>query len=317
MDIKNLLFFNKLVYATVTIAISMSKINIKILKTVYWLNLLLRQTKKNPYQLERFLYPGKRDDELNHKFHRYALGKTTVSAKTVEYVDQFSEKTSGLKWVFTHPLWEILSNPNIEINTLNNLMGQLPVDIYNKLFVSKKSQGKSHRRSLRDVRQIEAMAFFHNIDALAALLLIMRGLDIQQSEQDWPAAYYVQAKWESLHLISRLATLDDVFREVASNINDIVYEKFILKNNPLNERYKWTDEHRTNDTENIGESEYPYAYCSPEAKPNIDYEIFINLYRLQRGKEDNQSLDTYKELMTFLYYQQDYSRFHHLHANRF
>lgn len=135
-------------------------------------------------------------------------------------------------------------------------MGKLPTNLYGKLFKKPKKHGQSDRRRLTSCIQVFDVGRIGNFDALAAIILLMR-----ETELRWKPDLYIDTKWEVINLITRMATLDSA-EDFWHRIYQTIHQEFILKNNPLPEKYKMTMEFYDGVT-----WDHPPIYTSP---PHID-----------------------------------------------
>ena len=194
--------------------------------------------------------------QYSRRFYHYVKGVKTPSERFRKQVEKYARGTNA---IFHHPLWKILQSPQAPQSDLNEWLKQLEPKVYNHLFKQSKKHGDSPRRAVRGYFYVGNIARKNSLDALAAILMLMREAELKQDFET-----YVTCKWEVTDLIVRLA-LYHPFYEVAEPIYDLVYKEFIKRNNPLPQ---------ANDDQD--RSLQSILYISPSKK--INFSMQLNRY---------------------------------------
>lgn len=150
-----------------------------------------------------------------------------VRVRGRKFVDMIEAGLPGTKRLLTHPLWEILGNPNATNQQLSEYIEALELSVKQKLFVYDKKDGVYKRRDLKKVREIYYISMKNNLDALACLLILVREFEIK--EQVDP---YIICKWEAYYLLARIGLFPPL-KDLVASIYKYMYPLFIGKNDPL------------------------------------------------------------------------------------
>lgn len=200
-------------------------------------------------------------EQLSGKFYAYQKGRTPTQRMIREAAQV--PGLEGTETIFDLPLWQILSNPQASQAQLIQIMRSLDDTLYNRLFQQRKCHGPSARRTLRSCIQVFDIGRISTLDALTALLLLMRETEVNQQ---WDL--YIDTKWEVNNLLARLATFEP-FYFVAEELNNYIQQHFIRRNHPLPDTLKIP-----------GSNEYPICYRGPPASPNVMFEAELNAITL-------------------------------------
>ena len=172
---------------------------------------------------EELSWPDDFWQDYSRRFKQYLKQLKTPSDEYIDLINKLLPKT---KLIFQHPLWKILDAPNATQQEIDCWLTELEPNAYRRIFRSSKRSGKRDRRTIRGSEYISNISKENNLDALAALLLLMREAEINE---DFVTC--VDSKWEAQDLLCRLATFSPV-REIAADLNDLIDERFIRKATP-------------------------------------------------------------------------------------
>ncbi|WP_288368613.1 hypothetical protein [uncultured Alcanivorax sp.] len=161
------------------------------------------------------------------KLYRYANGAPISLKRSKTMLDTIEAILPGTRRILEHPLWLVLANPEASSGELDSYTGILDPALIERLKETDKVTGNRAWRKWTDRSQLYRISMLNNMDALAALLILIRVCEIKK----WVHPY-IEAKWTVIHLISRLASFRP-FIFIAEELYHQIYEKFILRNSPL------------------------------------------------------------------------------------
>lgn len=201
--------------------------------------------------------------DYSKRFYQYLKG---VKSPSRSYRHQLERLLPGTSEIFDHPLWSIIENPLATSKDINDYMQNLEPNIYRRLFKHSKRSGIAERRQIRGIPYIGNIGKESSLDALAALLMLIREAEIKED-----FITYTDAKWEVQDLLTRLAVFAP-FSEISEDLNKLIDERFIRRIAP----YPPMPQHpKTN--------EYPHLYHGPQSKPDIKHVAQKNGESLLRG----------------------------------
>jgi len=160
------------------------------------------------------------------RFYQYIKGNRLPSN---HYRQLIGKLLPGSLSILYHPLWWIIDHPLATQAKIDKQMPKLEPNVYRRLFRHSKRSLIVKRRKIRGVQYVSNLARENNLDALAALLMLIR-----EAELNKDFITYVDAKWETQDLISRLSTFNP-FKEIAVPINDLIDKRFIHRSSPYPE----------------------------------------------------------------------------------
>lgn len=160
----------------------------------------------------------------SRRFYRNSKGVPIRDRKIIAQVESI---IPGTERILTHPLWDILTNPDASQLEIFRYMERLEFNLRKKLFESDKKTNLLIRKKLRSPSQIYYIALENNLDAFACLLMLIRESELQKKVQA-----YISCKREVVYLIYRLS-LFPPYKEIITALYEIVYNLFIEKNHPL------------------------------------------------------------------------------------
>lgn len=148
---------------------------------------------------------------LSGRFYGYKSGRIPRQ-KYIDHVDSFPclENTAS---IFQLSLWQVLSNPLVTQRVITRLLLELENPVFSRLFDNKPGCKIPLRRALRKQSQVLGLGHISSLDALAALLLLLRETELNKQ---WHL--YIDIKWEIQNLICRLSTFKP-FYYVADELN--------------------------------------------------------------------------------------------------
>ena len=166
----------------------------------------------------------------SRKFYRYDKGAPISLKRSKKMVETIEEILPGTRRILEHPLWLVLANPEASLGELDSYTGTLNPALIERLKETDKVTGNRTWRKWTTHSQLYRISMLNNMDALAALLILIRVCEIK----NWVHPY-IEAKWTVMYLISRLASFRP-FMFIAEEFYHHIYEGFILKNSPLPEK---------------------------------------------------------------------------------
>lgn len=143
------------------------------------------------------------------------------------FIEQVENYLPGTKKLLFHPLWDILKNPDANLDEILQYMDRLDFDLKRKIFKVDSQSRLLVRKKLTSFSQIYYVAKENSLDALACLLMLIRESEINKQVQA-----YIVCKWEAIFLIYRLAMVSP-YSDLMPLLHPVVYDLFIEKNNPL------------------------------------------------------------------------------------
>lgn len=208
-------------------------------------NKLVRSTASQLYmQNLKFLYEGISFGKIQKKlmqgdmsnadfwssysrsFYKNARGAVIKNERVVELIEK---QRPGAKHLLQNILWQVLENYLADLDTIYELMRQLPPEFQLRIFKREISSGLHIRKDWRDTRPLRRISFENSLDALACLLLVVREMELLQK---WH--WYIVAKWEAFDLFRRLVYFEP-FSHIGDNLLELVSIAFFDRNNPLAE----------------------------------------------------------------------------------
>lgn len=189
-------------------------------------------------KIERELLDDRESSDPNfwvhypRRLYRYAKGAPINLKRSKLMVDTIEAVLPGTKRILEHPLWLLLANPEASLVELDSYIVMLDPALINRLLTTDRVTGTRTWRKWTDSSQLYRISMFNNLDALAALIILTRVCEIKK----WVHPH-IEAKWTTMHLISRLASFRP-FMFIAEEVYHLVHEEYILKNSPLPDELK-------------------------------------------------------------------------------
>lgn len=191
----------------------------KILATKYYLMFLQEHFGSiNLSQLEKEITGSKG----KNYFYRYM--KSRPIHRNQALIELIDLKVPGSAQILENPLWSILANSEATLVEVHQYMMQLPLELQNMLFKSDEHSLRLIRKSHEDPCVLSKIVMLGDLNALAATLLILREMEIQERLDP-----YIDAKWGVFHCLQFLS-LTFPFYYMSESIYGYIHDNFIAKN---------------------------------------------------------------------------------------
>jgi len=231
----------------------------------------------------------KQDDQSNAdwwekssgRLYKNSNGKTKV--RDVKFINKIEDLLPGTKKILSHPVWNILSNPEASLFELYSYMRAFPIDMQTKLFKVEKETNNYQRIKIKSIT-VDYLSKRNNLDALACLLMMIREAEITKQIDA-----YISCKWRVHHLFCRLATFQPL-KSMANIIYDLIFDHFIYKNDPLPKSLS-----------NVIVENRPHIYQIPQKYP-IPKFLNENLEIISLAIEHHVIGDSLEEKLEFLFW---------------
>lgn len=219
------------------------------------------------------------------KLYRYARGATISISRNKSMIDAVENELPGTRRILEHPLWPVINNPSAGLDELMSYIDRLDLDIVRRLVKTDKITGEKIRKNIKSTDQLYRISLHGNLDALTALLIIIREAEIENRLE-----IYIRSKWVATQLYLRLLTFYPL-RKVAAELYAAIYDGYIGKNSPLPESMS-----------DFLTQLYPQAYEAPGRIVNTEQEARGNELLIKTAHECGIISDSHSDQIQFLFW---------------
>jgi hypothetical protein len=170
-------------------------------------------------------------DTYTGRLEKNSLG---VPVKDKNFIKEMNDLQPGTARILSHPLWDILFNPQATSDEIYQYMDRLEPRIKNKLFSYNTTSGLIQRKELRLRSHVYYIAKLNNIDALACLLMLARESEIKGAFQAWRLCLR-EAKdlWIRLSIFEPYKHIDLILIELI--FNNFIKDSLLWKMSTISE----------------------------------------------------------------------------------